>query len=611
MIRLSTDVRFILQFVKINLLGISKIIKKYKKKFPHSSFDYFADKSVISSEYHIYKTLEIDQELKFIYSQAQNHHSDPFKTKVSDHSSTLTDLELASFLETIYEQETMKTDLLALVEKFESAVHRIVVGNILENNDDHYIQGNVHKHIDDPEVKEVDEISSANLINMRLSTFHPLVYLCAYTMTNSIATNYMDKLGIKSSLTGPILELSSIFSVFGGLYFGLLSNTNFKQGYVYCNLVCVIGYVFFATAYLFDSLALRATAIVLCRVLIGFGNAKAVSRRYVLHFAPTSKIAMYSFEFSAMMALGAFLGPLSNYLIAFLIDNNDYRQSIFDLNKYNVLGYTAALMMIGHTAALYILFKEPYDDDFNILKNQPLIEKYEDTEFLQNTEVLLKTVDQDQSSQIEKQVVIKEQDPSFLRTLILISYFLLVQRAMQETVLNGIWYFNKHVLEEETVTQYYLSLIVAFVSLGGFFFLLGVNKVNKLFHERTLLLIMFVIGLVGTFFCINLINNIFYYLVGYILIFNSGIALESILSSLFSKNLPENYSHGTFNAGFWVLLLTSIGKFAGGSASFWDEFINNPSRTITWIYSVSLSVLSISLGVLIFYYQDMINKLNK
>jgi hypothetical protein len=51
---MCAQINLLVEYVQINLKGVERIIKKYKKKYPDSSFDYFRSKTQESPEFNMY-----------------------------------------------------------------------------------------------------------------------------------------------------------------------------------------------------------------------------------------------------------------------------------------------------------------------------------------------------------------------------------------------------------------------------------------------------------------------------------------------------------------------------------------------------------------------------
>ena len=608
-------------------MAIKKIIKKYRKKLPDSGYDFFSRRTSESNEYSMLKLNEIREQIKFVYSVYRSRETEKtgrdsfadsmFENNNEQHND-LTKLEISEkvferVVKTIQTHRGLKGKLDNFADKFEDSVHSERVSKVLRKDSNYLTKGKMYESFTSSnKMKEEKlEIDRFNLINIRICTTHALIYIMAYTMIGAVTNDYVKALKINNDHAGFLMELSSVLSVAGGLIFGYMTNTKFRQGFLLCNLICAVSYIFFSISCYFEFYGMRLFCLIVCRLLLGIGNAKAISRRYVLQFVPQNQIRNFSFEYSALMALGASLGPFTNFLIKFISDNENLNFTWFDNNVYTILGYFGLFLMLVHTLFIYLFFKDPYDVDFKITKGEE--------NFGEELKVFNEPINDEEKDELSsshssmgKESFISVKDNGFIITLIIVALSLTMERAMLETVLAPVWYFNSDVLKYVPLSRPDLSLFIAIISLLCFFFVSSLKFLNEKIQERQIIVFMFVLGGCGTFICIPLFYcNIWVYLIGFTFTFFAGNGAEGVLSSLLSKNLPNKYNEGTFNAGFYVLLMTSIGKAIGGSSTSINHFVQDPTLTIKIIYSVTTFFVFITIVLLCIFYNHLVVKLKK
>lgn len=205
----------------------------------------------------------------------------------------------------------------------------------------------VEKNISDTEV-----LSSMNQINIQLSLFHTFFYQFLYFISQPTNSEYLNKMGIDSSLNGLIMAATPIAAIFSVIIFSVWSNRSYKMPMIVTLLCFVLGNLLYSLAFHFKS----GIIVWLGRLIIGFGSGRTINRRYLIAYIPIEFATKYSFLYVFLGTVGVAFGPGLSILLGYLPSTNI---SIFYFNEYTYPGWIGFFSSIIFLIIIILGYQEP------------------------------------------------------------------------------------------------------------------------------------------------------------------------------------------------------------------------------------------------------------
>ena len=392
------------KFLRDNLVALSKIIKKFDKKFKHFnttiSFDYPIEKLEMKNSDLLYMfqfkivdevavlVTKLKNELLLSYDLLSKHPGDhpQATTELQEGSSTgnneligsdqqqsaitvpKTEIDkkgndIQQILNTI---ETHCLDILTFRERWNMNIKKREFSSRHQTSLD--IEGNTSTS-----TQKSYTISKANKWNVGLTVVQKF-YMAACTMflipINFSTLNYDFDPGNVTSINenyGPIRYFSSLvlaMTPLGGIFSLLVTKfwitKSYKKPMIFSSIVCLIGNVLYVIGVHEDSIVVMCVS----RFIIGFGLNTRVQRNYILDFIPKRQISWYLLYFKICSLFGNAIGPLITFVFA-IISPNTRQDTNWFFSVYVLPPWIFSLGALILLIILIMFYSEPVNSNFN------------------------------------------------------------------------------------------------------------------------------------------------------------------------------------------------------------------------------------------------------
>lgn len=117
------------------------------------------------------------------------------------------------------------------------------------------------------------EPDSKDMATLYLTLLHTFVYMINYYLFAPTANLYTEALGFSKSMSGALMAMTPIASIIFAFFLSWWSNYSFKSPLLFGCVMIILGDLFYAVAYDFNSI----TLLLIGRFLFGIGGARAIN----------------------------------------------------------------------------------------------------------------------------------------------------------------------------------------------------------------------------------------------------------------------------------------------------------------------------------------------
>lgn len=393
---LIVEIIYLAEFINLNLTAIRKIFKKFDKKFnlKNNPIALFYLKNKLS-----------DSSSNLVYV---------LQFKIIDESSALIEL-LVKNLEEIYEkirkkfiQNNNKNEVVKLLKepllkemnismisgdldaieidkvfklKFEKIkqMNQTIDGsnNLIRNNSDFWMlnslkEGYSIKNIEkykDAMIEYIQEENilqnlipqvdskygfkkeKVNIINIWLTLIHTFLYMMNCSIVQPTNSDYLKKINLSPFLTGLVLSMTPLAAIFSTFFYSKLVYSDYKFAYNISLMCFILGNFLYS----FSDYTSSVSMMMLGRILVGFGGARVVNRRYMTEEVPQALVMNYSLWYVIMFSLGIAAGPGFAMILSIV---QDFSLKGVNFNVYTNPGWFCLTLWIIFYAVFLILFEE-------------------------------------------------------------------------------------------------------------------------------------------------------------------------------------------------------------------------------------------------------------
>jgi MFS family permease len=222
-------------------------------------------------------------------------------------------------------------------------------GIFLQSDDEEEENGDTENAKDE----EQQRLLTIPEVNFTLNAASAFLYMLSYTAILPTAGTYAEKLGSSKAASGVLIGGAPLAGIVSSVLFSYLSNFGYKQPLLLSSYLCMLGNLMYSLAWTFRSLPLAIAG----RLVVGFGGARAVNRRFIADCSARSTLVARSADFVTASAVGMAAGPALSALLTATLPNFSLGVVMFD-DATNP-GWTCAFVWAGFIAAMELWFKEP------------------------------------------------------------------------------------------------------------------------------------------------------------------------------------------------------------------------------------------------------------
>lgn len=421
--------------------------------------------------------------------------------------------------------------------------------------------------------------------NMLLNACSALLYLVSMYAVLPTAGLYAESLGSSKAASGVLIGGAPLAGIFSAIMFSSMSSAGFKRPLVLATSICLVGNLMYSLAASFHSLRLA----IIGRLVIGWGGARAINRRYIADCAPLPQLVLRSAQFVTASALGMALGPAMGSVV-----NRLPPTSLFGLyfDKRTNAAWTLVILWGGFLVALLTRFEEPrrraqvslpqlsQEPSATALSLHPPSNSEEvQMPLLAAEEGRLGREDYGTATLVDvderrrRGFASRGQQPSPLRDLL-----------GAEVVLFGlfVYFVIKFVCElmvssSALVLPYYfgwtdgsVGVFIAFLGLLMFPANVMVAHVSLRLDEHQQLVGSLGLVLLGCILAVPILSGMLplaQYVFACVSLFVSTNVAEAVLMAILARTMPSSLARGTWNAGLLTTECGMFGRFAGDMAS--------------------------------------------
>jgi len=415
-------------------------------------------------------------------------------------------------------------------------------------------------------------------------------YMMSHYIIEPSSAKYIIELGGNDALAGLLIGMTPWAALISGFVYSVWSNHSFRQPLVFSGFLLMIGSLTYALADKYESIPVALAG----RFMTGLGAPCTVNRRYIADSVPSAHRTALSALFVTASAFGMSMGPGTAVLLDFL----DFEVNLPLFGEVQVNGMTAPGFLMFILWGFYFIALVRYFKDEERIGLKELAEK-------ENT-INYKPPGADSSPSPSK--FKREFDDDNLDVFSVMSDEELDEESFmpddekksptlmnQATIICMIFIFlGKVTLEalnssDSIITRHRFGWSIKNVGTLGFVngmlvipIATGVGFLSQHFPDRSLIVALLSCSMAGILLLLDMTDfgadtslhdgynedaffavNPYRFVAGQMISFSSLHAFESVAQSTLSKVVPLALAQGTFNSGFIVTTLATLGRGLG------------------------------------------------
>ncbi|KAH7428983.1 hypothetical protein KP509_09G025600 [Ceratopteris richardii] len=527
--QIGKDLLDLLQYVKMNAMGLRKILKKFDKRLGVRLREHYLH-TRINHPYSQLQQVLRQVGIGAIIATISRNLAELQSERWNSYSSFTLGNQIPKAIENEYQKLTKEASVLSFMAS----------GFLLQPSDEELLET----------AEEIEYHPWSAYLN-QLNTF---LYMVNYYVIVPTSDEYAQLLNTPATVSGVVIGSMPLAATISAIIFTLWSNKSYKAPLIVSTLLLILGNLSYALALPLNSVWL----LLLGRALEGLGCARAINRRYIMHEVPQSKIRAFSAAFVSASALGMTVGPA----LASALSSVDFKVGGMIVNYCSASGWVLGFAWILYLLLILILFKEPNKPhQMESMKSKEANSGPKEEDFGALAPLLGDSLnkEEDKTDESSRSFIDVLKEMNLPIQILLTNYFML--KFASEMLIS----------EATLVTGYYFSWSSS--TVGWFLGALGLtvlpssavvaNYISNKFQERLIIiwsLILTIIGVVGNFSLAPFIRYTeVQYIISALVIFVSTNILEGVDMSLFAKMMSPRLAKGLFNCGF---LSTEAGTIA-------------------------------------------------
>ena len=429
-------------------------------------------------------------------------------------------------------------------------------------------------------------------LDLWMVLIHTFLYLTNYYGLSSTSSQYTESLGIDKGLSGILQASTPVAAIFGGFLINYLTAKNrYKYPYYMSLLFLFLGDLFYYSA---ESVKGWGTgygvgALVVGRMMLGFGGARLMTRKFIAINIEVWAQSQYSAVFVLMSSLGETLGPGLSSVMSYV---PDYELGVTSLRSFNIIAFV--FMVIWGVGFLFFLMLFKGSDE----NSEENIRKIEYEEYLYNQRQLEEDLINQNQQQIKKKKFVVSHLPKIdikKATYSNLSKYNIIYKKKNKLPFLKVYFPNKitifsllcfmlfKMLQEAWFTElpkmalFYYSHTprdVGWYLLASTLYAVPVSlfaKAAKKYPDRYLLIAGYITFITAAFIKINYTfngqQNMYQFYIGSSLLFCGSLIGEAASIAILAKVISPTLKRGFLNAG----LLSGTGDTTAralGNASY-------------------------------------------
>ena len=439
-----------------------------------------------------------------------------------------------------------------------------------------------------------------------------------YYIVGPSGPSYVTALGGHSSLHGLLVGATPFAAMFSALIYSLWTNKSFRYPLLFSGCMLLSGNLLYAVALEFDCIYFLFAG----RFMIGLGGTRGISRRYIADTVLEEERTRILSYFVACGALGMAAGPaiavfLHHYANAiveipwFMVDRKNIT---FIFNSLTAPGYVMFVAWVFYTCGIMLFFREKRRNFHKVQLKDAESGTTEYSAIIRKTEIGGAERYEYNTINVHERKEAPPISPTKLHQL---------KNEITSTIvlyLVLLW-INKFIVEEfissgPIITRdrfgwgvHKIGTLGAIIGLLVVPISIVVGWLSKKVDDRRLILALFCIAVFGLviFTCDP---GEFRYVFGYLVVFASLQASESVITSSLSKCVSAKLAAGTFNSGLLCTEFGTAGRVtANGFLTMAGLLTKTTPNLLIYVVFTPACVLAVT-GVMLmkFNWQEMVRR---
>ncbi|KAL0025315.1 hypothetical protein WJX79_004533 [Trebouxia sp. C0005] len=397
------------------------------------------------------------------------------------------------------------------------------------------------------------------LLGLAINCACAALYMANYQLILPDIEKYLGHIEASSSWAGIAIGCCDVATLPGALGYSLWTNKSFKAPLLAAALACICGNVLYGAGY--DAKALWI--LLASRLLVGFGSARTVNRRYIADFVSKGNRTKASAAFVTSSAVGMACGPLLALPLSYLPTTSLGPISIDPSEAGGQTVFTHIGQAGYAQCASHFRGDSKHESRNNDSESEPLMSNQESNPDVEQGQ------GQSEGSNINSGNKSQEEDDSgsFKQQLpptILMFCVLFLVKLVQQGFLSSLSVF--------TIKLYGWSSSQSGLTLAAYGFTLiplnlAVGKASNTISDRLFSVVLLAAIGLGSALCTCSGKPMWLFFLGGAFVFMGSMTLEGSAMSLLSKVMHSSLAEGTFNTGLLTTEAGGFGRLAGNLAN--------------------------------------------
>ena len=461
-------------------------------------------------------------------------------------------------------------------------------------------------------------LSEENIKNINFTLFHTFFFMCSFSLFLPTNFFYIQEIKYDPVYSGLIMGMTGIGSLVSMTYINKWTKSSFKLPTLISCLLFLIGHSLYVLSFPTKNLVPMAIG----RFLIGLGNNRILNRNYIIQFLTKNKMSKYLLYYQISSLAGLAFGPLFSIPLIYL--NNFGFESNGLFNDYTSPGILCVILSLILFILCLTTYTEPLMSNFTVcsfgqsfseeasnISKQTLSKA--DKEIIEEIDDKLSKINQKNkfsdtnlvASSIEQIAWKEKKTASYLyKCFFVFTFIMTISRFTIEALLVISPYYITHLKADSDLKLVALLMSAALLLVIPASFLIS-HYLNTKIRDRKMMLYLLIVCIVSNFLIINIFyQSLIQYCLVFVLLIISTCLLESVATMMFSKIIPSDYVVWNFNAGFFIQIMTTLGRIFGALMLTFAGFSSDKNLNII-SFSITLSLFCIGFLISVVLYSHL------
>lgn len=388
-------------------------------------------------------------------------------------------------------------------------------------------------------------------LSLALNLCSTALFIISYYVILPTVGEYSAFFGTDRSTSGLIVGGTPFAGLASSVLYSWWSNSGFRVPILFASSCCMIGNFLYALGYTFRHGRIGLHMVIAGRMLIGFGGARAINRRYIADNACRSELVQRSADFVATSAVAMAAGPALSSLFTLLPSGEVFGLGFLpETNPAWILSVAWFFFVL----VLWYCFEDGRtSDDFCIPSRGP--DATEQTPLL--------TASREPGPLREPPTMMKSASSANRSTLLCLWIFFILKLVGEAMTMSA----ALHIPHAYGWSGASVGIFLALLGTLMFPSNLMISKLATRFEDTEQLYMFQGIMVLGCILMLPIFGHtpvsLQQYVLAAVLIFISTNVVEATCMSIMARVMPKSLSRGTLNSGLLSTEAGMLGRFFG------------------------------------------------